>query len=82
MRIAGRGNSPAVQIAGLIQFAQFLKGLAAMVIGGGIVRIGRQNCFELLDRSVQIPRANVLHRQTVTREGVSWIIGQEPPQNV
>ena len=80
MRIARRGDPPAIQIAGLIQLAQLFQGLTAMIVRGGILGIGGQNSLELLNRAIQVAGPDVLHRQPVAREGVGGIVGQELPQ--
>lgn len=82
VRIARRGDPPAVQIAGLIQLAQLFEGLPAMIIRGGILGIGRQNGFELLNGSVQVARPHVFHRQAITSKGIGGIVGHHPAQGI
>jgi hypothetical protein len=78
VRIARRGDPPAVQIAGSIQFAQLFESLPAMVIRGGVFRVGYEDRLKLLNRAVHIAGPDVLHRQAITREGIARIIGQQP----
>ena len=77
MRIARSGDPPAVQIAGLVEFAQFFESLPAMVISSGILGIGPQHGLEFLNGGLQVAGPDVLHRQAVARKGVGGIIGQE-----
>lgn len=77
MRIARRGDTPAVQIPRLIQPVEFLQSLTAMVISSRILGISGQDGLEFLNRAFQVPGPKVLHRQPVAREGVGGIVGQE-----
>lgn len=82
MRIAGRADPAAVQIAGLVQPAQLFKGLSAMVVSGGIMRVGGQQSLELLNGAFQVARPDVLHRQAISGEGVGGIAGEELAQRL
>ena len=77
MRIARRGDPPAVQIASLVELTQLFQGLTAMIIRGGIVGVRLQNGLELANGFIQAAGPDVLHRQAVTRKGVGGVIGQE-----
>ncbi len=80
VRVARRGDPPAVQVAGAIQFAQLFESLPAMIVRGGVFRIGYDDRLELLHGTIQVARADVLHRQAITRECIGGIIGQQLPQ--
>lgn len=82
MGIARRGDSPAVQIAGLVQFAQFFESLSAMVVSSGIVGIRLENGLEFLNGAIQVAGADMLHRQPITREGIGGVVGQEQPERI
>src|SRR5690348_6271294 len=51
MGVAGGGDAAAVELAGVVQAAQFFQRLAAVIIGRGIARIGNQHGFEFRNRT-------------------------------
>src|SRR5580692_71910 len=66
MRVARGGDAAAVEFARVVEAAQLLERLPAVIIGCRIRRIGNQHGFEFRDRARPFACVDVFHRQSVT----------------
>ena len=77
MRIARGGHAPAVQIASLVQLAQFLQSLPAVEVRRRVSGVDAQDTFELGHRGVERAALDVLHGETIARESVRGVLRQK-----
>ena len=77
MGIARDGDAAAVEIARLIELTEFFQRLAAVKVGGGIIRIGFRDLLKGGDGAIVIAGLDVLHGKSVAREGAPGILIEE-----
>ena len=77
MRIARDGDTAAIKIAGFVEFAEFFERLAAVEIGGGVIRIRLRDGFKRRDGAIQVAGFDVLHGEPIAGKGAGRILLQE-----
>lgn len=74
MWIPGDSDTPAIEIARLIELAEFFERLPTVEVRGGIVRVGGQHFFKGDDRAIKITQFDVLHGEPIAGEGARRVL--------